>query len=350
MRELLPDLERWQQEGKPVALATVVQKTGPSLRPLGAKLAVTNTEEIAGSVSGGCVEAAVYEEAQQVIQTGQPRLLHYGVSDETAWSVGLSCGGSIEVLVESLAAESVRATDGALRQAIRQEEPVALVTIVGGAPLGGRLLAWPDGRTLGSLGEPELDRLAASAALERFRFQDPCRLKLPASQGEVDVYIEVHSPLPRLVVIGAVHIAIPLVNLAKTLGYRILVLDPRSAFNNRQRFPQADELLVGWPAETLQKMRLDETCSLVFLSHDEKIDLPALQVALNSRASYIGALGSRRTHARRVAALLEMGVPEGQLARIHAPVGLDIGAIHPEEIALAVLAEMVAVRHRQLQL
>jgi xanthine dehydrogenase accessory factor len=199
------------------------------------------------------------------------------------------------------------------------------------------------------LGEGPIRDLAVQAALERFKTQDPAQLMLAAPEGQLSLFIEVYLPRPRLIIIGAAHLSIPLVELARTIGFYTIVIDARSAFATPERFPQVDELIVAWPAEALGRLRLDESCYLAFLSHDEKMDYPALQVALASQARYIGALGSRKAHAKRIKALREAGVSEEKLARIHAPIGLDLGARQPEEIALSILAEIVAARHSASQ-
>jgi xanthine dehydrogenase accessory factor len=348
MTDLFQDIQAWQAQGKPVALATVVWVSGSSLRPMGAKMAVTNTHDLAGSVSGGCVEGAVYEEAQQVISTRHPKLLHYGVSDDNAWSVGLICGGSIQVFVESLDSPAVLNTHACLTERIACQEMVALVTVLNGDWEGQRLLVWPDGRTQGELANSLIRDLVIEAAIDRFRSQDPAQVELAMPQGQVSIFIEVYPPKPRLIIIGAAHLSIPLVELAHTLGFYTMVIDARSAFATPQRFAHVDELIVEWPASALERLRLDESCYLAFLSHDEKLDYPALQVALDSHARYIGALGSRKAHLKRIQALRDAGVSEEKLNCIHAPIGLNLGAVQPEEIALSILAEIVAARHGKL--
>jgi xanthine dehydrogenase accessory factor len=275
-------------------------------------------------------------------------LLHYGVADENAWSVGLVCGGSIQVFVESLDSSPVLNTHARLAESIACQEMVALVAALNGDWIGQRLLVWPDGRTHGEFGDEAIRGSVIEAAVDRFKSQDPAQLELPMPQGRLSVFIEVYPPKLRLIVIGAAHLTIPLVELAHTLGFYTIVIDARSAFATPQRFPSVDELIVEWPASVLERLRLDESCYLAFLSHDEKLDYPALQVALGSRARYIGALGSRKAHLKRVQALREAGVSEEKLNWIHAPIGLNLGAIQPEEIALSILAEIVAARHGSL--
>jgi xanthine dehydrogenase accessory factor len=345
MREIWSEIERWRQAGKPVALATIVQVEGSSLRPLASKMAVTPDCEIAGSVSGGCVEGAIYDEAQAVLKSGQPRVLSYGISDADAWAVGLACGGSIQVYVESLEAPGWTGLEAAIQHCLDEKQLAALATVVAGPGMGSRLLLWPDGRQLGDLGSPDLNARAVAAVGKCFATQSAVLLGGAETPQEVEIFIDVLIPPPRLVIVGAVHIAIPLVTLAKAVNFRTIVVDARSAFATPERFPHADELIVEWPAAALQKLQLDPATYVVCLSHDDKQDNPALQVALASPARYVGALGSRKTHATRLEGLRELGVPEEDLGRIHAPVGLMLGGRYPEEIALAIMAEIVAVRH-----
>ena len=326
MREIAGDLARWLAAGENIALATVVWAEGPSPRALGARLAMTGSGHMAGSVSGGCVEGAVFEEAREVLAGGPPKRLHYGVVDETGWEAGLACGGTIEVYVEPLVEAHRR-----LLATVEAGETVALATRLDGT---GHLLAWPDGRLEGdrSLG-PALTALFPGPAAGLHR--DPGG----------DVFFEVLAPPPTLVIVGAVHIAMPLVELAQTLGFHVWVVDARRAFATRERFPTVDELIVAWPQDALEAEELGPQHHVVILSHDPKFDVPALQIALGSRAAYVGLIGSRKTQAKRKAALREAGFGDADLARIHGPVGLDLGGREPAEIALAILAEIVAVRH-----
>lgn len=326
MREILNDLNRWLAAGEKIALATVVWAEGPSPRPLGSRLAVTGSGEMVGSVSGGCVEGAVFEEAQSVLSGGPPKRLRYGVADETGWEVGLACGGAIEVYVELLAEIHHR-----LLTALEADETVALATRLDG---GGHLLAWPDSRLEGDTAlAPEMAGVFPWPLAER------------RARTEGDLFVQVLVSSPTLVIVGAVHVAMPLVKLAQTLGFRVQVVDARRAFATRERFPTVDELVVAWPQEALKAEELGPRHYVVILSHDPKFDLPALRVALRSRAAYVGLLGSRTTQAKRKAALREEGLGEAELARIHGPVGLDLGGREPAEMALAILAQIVAVRH-----
>jgi xanthine dehydrogenase accessory factor len=234
----------------------------------------------------------------------------------------------------------------ALKHSLEQGQLVALATVIAGPGLGDKLLIWPDGRTQGDLGSVTLNQLVVdyTVALLATR-RDSEQVSFEVEGESIQVFVDVHPPPPRLVIVGAVHIAIPLVTFGKALGFHTVVIDARSAFATQERFGHVDELIVTWPSRALEGLNLDEGTYVVVLSHDEKLDNPALRVALESPAPYVGALGSRKTHAKRVKALKEMGVSDAQLARIHAPIGLNLGARSPEEVALAIMAEIVAVRH-----
>lgn len=342
MREVIAEIEAWKKEGRAVAIATNVKKEGASLRPLGAKMAMTEGQNIVGSVTGGCIEGAVYEEAMEVIRSGEAKLLHYGVpSEETPWEVGLSCGGTLDVFVESMDSPGWQAVFPVLRECLKENQLVAAVTVIAGSGLGSKMLVWPDGRSFGSLGSTELDKEAAAWVRQKIQAKESGWTRLAGAE----VFVDVLTPPARLIVIGAVHIAIPLVTQAKTLDFHTVVIDPRKAFATRERFPHVDELILEWPAAALEKLRPDEGTCIAVISHDEKFDNPALQVALASPACYVGVLGTRKKLPQRFAALRELGVTEEQLRRLRAPIGMNIGAVLPGEIALSILAEMVAAQH-----
>lgn len=324
---LATEIISWLSAGERVALATVVWTAGPALRPVGSRMAVTASGRMSGSVSGGCVEGAVVEAAQEVLAGAPPRRLRYGLVEEGAFEeVGLTCGGTLEVYVEPLLEMHRR-----WLEAVAAGEIIGLATRLDGR---GHLLADPDGPRAG-----DDALLPALSAL----FPGPAA-RLETVSG-AEVFLEVHVPPPTLVIVGAVHIAQALVALAQTVGFRTVVIDARRAFATRERFPTADELLVAWPQRALTAESLGPHHHVVILTHDPKFDLPALEVALRSRAAYIGLLGSRTTQAKRRAALRERGFTAADLSRIHGPVGLDLGGKEPAEIALAILAEIVAVRH-----
>lgn len=231
----------------------------------------------------------------------------------------------------------------ALRDSVAEARLVAAATVIRGAGLGGKLLLWPNGASMGSLGAPHLDETVRTRMMEQLATQQAERFTLPWAGETLEIFIEVHAPPPKLIIVGAVHMAIPLVTFGKALGFYTVVLDARSAFATPERFAHADRLLIQWPADALPTLGIDESTCVVVLTHDEKIDNPALAFAVRSPARYIGALGSKKTHARRVAALHELGVTDADIARIHAPIGLDIGARRPEEIAVSIIAQIVAV-------
>jgi xanthine dehydrogenase accessory factor len=233
-----------------------------------------------------------------------------------------------------------------IHEAIQAEEALATVTVIRGAGLGRKLLVWPDGRTHGGLGGEGLTQAAITWAAEQLSSQQSARFAHEEAGESWELFVDVHIPRPRLIIVGGVHIAIPLVTFAKALGFYTLVVDARSAFATPERFAHADELIIRWPADVLGEMALGPSTYVVTLTHDEKLDNPALVVALNHPVRYVGALGSRRTHAKRVAQLQAEGISEEQMARIHAPIGLDLGGRSPEEIALAIMAEIVQVRNR----
>lgn len=232
-----------------------------------------------------------------------------------------------------------------LKQSLDAGELIAVATVVAGPGLGRKLLIWPAGRTAGGLGAGKLDEQVVELAADLLAAHRSARMTVDVAGEPVDVFVEVHPPPPRLVLVGAVHIAIPLVTFGNELGFRTIVVDARSAFATPERFAHADELILKWPSKALAEMDLDEASYVVVLTHDEKLDNPALKTALASRARYIGALGSTRTHAGRIEKLKAQGVTQEQLDRIHAPIGLELGAERPEEIAVAIIAEIIAVSH-----
>ena len=310
MRDVLATLERWVAEGVRVATATVVKTERSAPRDPGAVLAVSERGEVAGSVTGGCVEPAVYEEAREVLAGGPPRLRTYGIADEEAFEVGLPCGGTVHIFIDSLDPELVPP----LADAVRAERPVVLETWVSGPHVGDKRLVSPNG-----VAETEL-----------------------VTRDEGELFVSSFAPRPTMYVFGAVDHAAAVVQVGRLLGYRVTVCDARARFVTRERFPEADELVVEWPDRFLARAPIDERTVICVLTHDHKFDVPALKVALGSPAGYIGAMGSRRTNAARAERLRAEGVSEEELARIRAPIGLDIGSRTPEEVAVAIGAEIVA--------
>jgi len=343
MRDILTDLTQWVERDEQIALATVVQTWGSSPRGVGAKMALTPDGKITGSVSGGCVEGAVFETGVEVIKSGRPQLLHFGVADETAWEVGLACGGQIDVFVEPLNKTIFEAR----RKELLAERPHTLATIIQGPEvfLGREVFITADEQII-STAEDSLEEIVLAKGRRARAAGRSQRIALEGEEApEIEIFVEVVAPAPTLVLVGGVHIAVALTSIAKTLGYRTVVVDPRRSFGSPERFPQVDQLIQAWPQEAFSQINLNERTAIAMLTHDPKIDDPALQIALNSPAFYVGALGSQKTQGKRRQRLLEMGLTAEQLDRLHGPIGLDIGGETPEEIAVAVMAEVIAVQH-----
>lgn len=344
--DILERAARWRAEGRKVALATVVATWGSSPRPVGSQLAVDGTGAMAGSVSGGCIEGAVVHEARNVMEDGEPRLLSFGVSDEMAWEVGLACGGKVQVYVEAVGQDGGMKTEllERLLKARTDKVPVALVTDLGS---GLQSLVFHDA-VHGGFGLEEHHLAEIRACLRRDR---SAMVTFPDVEGYEDdgprLFVHAHNPPLRLIVVGAVHIGQFLASMADLAGYAVTVVDPRQSFATAARFPGV-ELVGSWPDEALDALAIDARTAVVTLTHDSKLDDPALMVALRSPAFYIGALGSGRTHAKRLDRLRDQGLTEAELKRIHAPVGLDIGAETPVEIALSIIAQVVAARRNAL--
>jgi xanthine dehydrogenase accessory factor len=336
MREILTDVTQWLSNGDAVAIATVVQTWGSAPRGVGSKMAMTADNRISGSVSGGCVEGAVFEAGLQVLETGTPQLLHFGVADETAWEVGLACGGTIEVFVEKLTPELL----AFWQEVAAHEEAGASCTVISGTAtlLGKKWMLTAGGKRFNDELEYQIVWAALQNVLERGQTH-----RRPASdlESSFELFVEVIEPAPQLIVIGGGHIAIALTQLAAIIGYKTVVIDPRSAFASAKRFPHVNQLIPKWPSEALSEITFSRNTAVAALTHDPKIDDKALIAAIQSNAFYVGALGSKNTHAQRVARLTEAGLSDDAIHNMHAPIGLDIGAKTPEEIALAVMAEIV---------
>lgn len=316
----------WLADGKGVALATVIDTWGSSPSPPGSILAVNRDSAFVGSVSGGCIEGAVIKEALAVIGDGRGRLLEFGVSDERAWEVGLACGGRMTVHVN-------RAERPEVLERLISERPLALATHLDSSR---QALIGP----LTADGELDLDDQALAAARQALTEDRSTTL----GEGEDAVFVAVFNRPLRMVVVGAVHIAQSLAPMAALAGFEVIVVDPRGAFATAERFPDAT-LNGAWPDEALAEIGPDSMTAVVALTHDPKLDDPALAAALGSAAFYIGALGSRKSHARRLERLRKMGFTDDQLGRIRAPVGLDLGGRRPAEIAVSILAQALAARH-----
>lgn len=340
MRDLLDQIEIWLKNGQTVALATVIKTWGSSPSPAGAGMAITGTGEIAGSVSGGCVEGAVIDTAMQVLRSGQPERIHFGVGDDQAWEVGLSCGGEIDVYIRQFDHKNLEVWKRTLSKT--NSVCVALVLAGSGSYLGVDLLIESSDSVFSTLSRETRDQLIEIANAERAGGVH--QFELPEIQ---EVFFHTIHPAPDLILVGGVHIAIPLASLAKTVGFEVSVIDPRRLFSSVDRFPDIKRLLPEWPEEAFQKINITESSAIVMLTHDPKIDDPALKIALNSPAFYVGALGSRKTHQKRIERLKNAGLSQSMLDQIHAPVGLDLGGKTPPEIALGIMAEILQVWYQR---
>ena len=320
MRDVLESLERWAQAGTRVATATVVATERSAPREPGAVLAVDADGNVVGSVTGGCVEPAVYGEAREVLAGEGPRLRTYGIADEEAFEVGLPCGGTVHIFVDALDPGLM----APLAEAVRAERPIALETRISGEQIGAKRLVGPE------------DESPAAELLAR---AETGVVETPEGQ----VFVSSFAPRPNMYVFGAVDHAAALASIGRFLGFRVTVCDARARFVTRERFPDVDELVVEWPDRFLQEAPVDERTAICILTHDHKFDIPALKVALETPAGYIGAMGSRRTNADRAERLRAEGVTDEEMARIHAPIGLRIGSRSPQEVAVAIAAEIVQV-------
>jgi xanthine dehydrogenase accessory factor len=326
VKDILEKLERWNNEGLRVATATVVSTERSAPRDPGAVLAVSEKGEVIGSVTGGCVEPAVYEEAQAVLAGGQPRLLRYGIADDEAFEVGLPCGGTVEIFVDLLDPAHV----APIVEATRDERPIAIAVRITGDQIG-------DKRLVTAGGEPEDDIMEQTRTL--------------LSSGETgvvtvdgdDVFVSSLAPRPRMYVFGAIDFASALASIGRFLGYRVTVCDARAKFVTPERFPDVDELVVDWPDRFLESAPVDKRTAICVLTHDNKFDVPILKAALQGPAGYIGAMGSRRTTERRAERLRDEGITDEELTRVHAPIGLKIGSRSPEEVAVAIAAQIIEV-------
>jgi xanthine dehydrogenase accessory factor len=352
LKEVLADVARWQAAGERAAIARVVGVVGSSPREAGAAMAVSQSSEVAGSVSGGCVEGAVVEAALEILGgEREPGVITFGYSDEDAFAVGLTCGGTIHLFVEPV---EEQLADGAiysmLDAATSASEPVALVTVVGGVGVGAKLLVRPGAAPVGTLGDPDLDRVVSRDALGELE----AGLSSTRHYGEhgeareeaVSVFIESFVVPPRMIIFGAVDFTAALASVAKLLGFRVIVCDARAVFATVLRFPMADEVVNLWPDKYLGEVGggLTERDVVCVLTHDHKFDVPAIVAATQTKVGYIGAMGSRRTNEGRVVRLREVGLTDDQIGRVMSPIGLDIGARTPEETAISICAEVIASR------
>src|SRR5437868_7890921 len=326
MRDILPILERWTGEGQAVAVGSVIERIGSAPRDPGAALAVSSAGEVAGSVTGGCVEPAVIREATEVLNGSRGRICRYGLTDDDGFDVGLSCGGTIAVAVYPLDPALV----APLGTAVADDAPVAVRVRLADERFGEQRLSFGEGAPAGDPVETaarSLLEIGESGVIE-------------TAEGEL-VFVESYAPRPDLYVFGASDHVAALVTVAKHLGYRVTVCDPRTTFVTRERFPDADELAVEWPDRFLEHAPVDARTAICMMAHDLKFDVPALKRALSTNAGYIGAIGSEKTRTERDARLRDEGVGDADLARLHAPIGIQIGARTPEEVAVTIAAQLI---------
>ena len=354
MRDVLPELMEWWRAGETIGVGTVVATFQSAPRPAGASMLVGPDETAVGSVSGGCVEGAVYELAQSVVESGTPVLERYGVSDDDAFAVGLTCGGILDVYVEKVNRETFPELEE-IAADIETGRPVALATVIehpDPAWLGRRLVVRPEpGASAGSLGSPRADDAVHDDALGLLAAGHNATLTYGPDgerRGEgMRVFVWAFAPKPRMLVFGAIDFAAAVARVGSFLGYHVTVCDARPVFATNSRFPEADEVVVDWPHRYLAAERdagrIDGRTVLAVLTHDPKFDVPLLEVALRlPEVSYVGAMGSRRTHEDRLARLREAGLEDKEIARLSSPIGLDLGARTPEETAISIAAEIIA--------
>ena len=361
MRDILSPITKWWAAGETFGLATVVRTYRSAPRDPGAAMAVSATagHEVVGSVSGGCVEGAIYEVSLEVSQTGTPVLETYGVSDDDAFAVGLTCGGIIDIFVERIDQASFPEL-GEIGAAVERGEPVAVATVISGpGRIGARRVIWAgdpaDGAkdgwhsgTSGSLGVAMLDAAVDNDARGMLA-QGLTGIRRYGAGGErlgneLSVFVNSFAPAPRLLVFGAIDFAAAVARVGKFLGYHVTVCDARKVFATASRFPDADEVVVDWPHRFLAATEVDTRTVICVLTHDPKFDVPVLEVALRTPAGYIGAMGSRRTHDDRLERLRESGLTGEELSRLRSPIGLDLGARTPEETAVSIAAELIKLR------
>lgn len=355
MREVLEELGRRLRDGEPVALATVVDTSGSAPRGPGAAMIVGPDGAVFGSVSGGCVEGAVHESARSVLESGFPALERFGYSDQTAFSVGLTCGGSIEIFVQRHDPSASREIDSVLDD-VAADRPVALVTVIDHPDphlVGTHAVVRPRaGVSPEGVGASLPVQLAESVRALLAR-DETATLSVPIDAARPDehmrLFVRALAPRPRMLVFGAIDFAASMADMGRFLGYEVTVCDARATFATRARFPNADSVVVDWPHRYLEAElaagRVDDRTAICVLTHDPKFDIPLLTVALGvPTGAYVGAMGSRRTHQDRVHRLRAMGTTEAKLARLSSPIGLDIGASTPEETAVSIAAELISLR------
>jgi xanthine dehydrogenase accessory factor len=351
MRDVFPAIEKWNDEGARFAIAVVVKTWGSSPRKIGSWMVVSESGEFQGSVSGGCVEGAVIDESIQAVRENRSKLLHFGVADEAAWDVGLACGGEIDVFVRPF--PLFEDVDGNLLDDLKghleRNDPFVLAMIIDGPEeLVGRTMVLSDHEPASNSTGDQLEAVQqVGKSVDRSRRSQIRPAEILGD--EVNVFYNFYPPKLKLVIVGGAHISISLAAYARELGYLVYLVDPRGIFGSQERFPQVEGLINAWPDHGLAQIGLDAYTAVAVLSHDPKLDDPALHAALQSDAFYIGALGSRTTQEKRRGRLLEAGFQPEQIERLHGPIGLDLGGTSPEEVALSIMAEIVSIHAQSVQ-
>lgn len=345
MREIIDEIQPWFDNGEPFALATVTRTWSSAPRPIGTAMAVSQSGEVVGSVSGGCVEGALYGAAQEVLKTKKSHSVTYGVSNDNAFSVGLTCGGTIEIFIQYVDQKSFPNFE-LIVNAIKEEKPVAIATLIEGQDQIGDRIIFDNREVYGTLNSSALDHSVVEDGRGLLSQGKTRTIKLGKNgerrMDQLSIFVESYAPAPKMIIFGAIDFAAAMVRVGKLLGYHVTVCDARGLFATKKRLPEADEVVVAWPHKYLPTVAVDERTVLCVLTHDPKFDVPVLEIALRTNAGYVGAMGSRRTHNDRLARLREAGMTDSELSRLRSPIGLDIGARTPEETAVSIAAEIIS--------
>lgn len=345
MREIIQEVLPSFNSNKPFALATVTRTWSSAPRPVGAAMAVLESGEVIGSVSGGCVEGAIHEASLEVLKTKISQSVTYGVSDDNAFAVGLTCGGTIELYIQYVD-QSTFPDFADIAAKIQNKEAVAVATLVSAESGIGARIVLTKSDSSGSLGNPHLDHAAIEGSRALLNHGTTKTLKLgPNGENRMDdvsVFVESFAPAPRMIIFGAIDFAAAVARIGKFMGYYVIVCDARALFATKRRFPDADEVIIDWPHRYLPTIEVEESTVICVLTHDPKFDVPVLEIALRTKAGYVGAMGSRRTHEDRLLRLKEVGMSDAELAKLKSPIGLDLGGRTPEETAISIAAEIIS--------